>query len=74
MAVTSIRTCDSCGSNDDVQILTVAYGKKVFEIDMCSTCYADQCGRYVKKARRATRSTMKPQHRFAITEVSKVNL
>lgn len=74
MAVTSLRVCDVCGTTEHVNILTGVYGKKPFEVDLCTTCYEHCSEDFAKKIRRPTRSTIKPQHRFAKTSISKTNL
>jgi hypothetical protein len=74
MAVTQVRTCDICKTNEDVNILTGVYGKKAFEVDLCETCWGKVANNFAGAARRPTRATIKPQHRFHKTEISKASL
>ena len=74
MAVQQIRYCDVCHTDTDVEIMVVAYGKEAWEVDLCRACFDKQADTYNDHKRRTTKSTIKPQHRFKKTKVTRANL
>lgn len=74
MAVKQLRFCDLCQTDENVDIMVVAYGKEAWEVDLCEACFKEQSDLYETMKRRTTRSTIKPQHRFKKTDLKKANL
>lgn len=74
MATYAVTKCDLCMSDSNVRLLTVSFGKKVWEADLCEKCYGEQLGDLAYKGRRPTKSNIKPPHKFKITELVPENL
>lgn len=65
MAMVARALCDVCGTELDVQTVTVVYGRRTpWEADICATDFKDRFGVLERKSRRATRSNVRPQHRM----------
>ena len=58
------RLCDLCLDDKDVDTITVSYGKNPWEADLCAKHYKELFSLLQSKGRRATRSNVRPQHRF----------
>ena len=66
MAMVARAQCDICRTEDDVQTVTVVYGRRTpWEADVCAAHFKELFGVLERKGRRATRSNVRPQHRMA---------
>jgi hypothetical protein len=74
MGTSTVTFCDLCKGTTDVSVMTVVFSRKAWEVDICQGCYGKGFSALIKSARRAERSTVKPQHRFKVTEIDKSNL
>lgn len=76
MGVTHVRTCDTpgCEATTDVTTVTVAVGRKAWEVDLCGDCRTYWLSELEAVSRRATRTSLRKRATFTRTELSKANL
>lgn len=67
--------CDICGTDEDVETITVVYGGQApWEADVCASHYQERFADLAKKGRRATRSNVRPQHRMGKLDAKEFSL
>ena len=70
MARKMVVYCDLCGSNDDVEPVTVSReGVKSWEIDLCDKCYSKHLAVLVRKSRATARVAGRKQARFEVVDL-----
>jgi hypothetical protein len=75
MATVPRVLCDKCGSDRDVDVVTVVFGRRPpWEADLCAADYDHLFGVLQRKGRRATKSNVRPQHRFEKLGDDKITL
>jgi len=65
MATVPRVLCDACRGERNVAEVTVVYGRRPpWSADLCAPCYEELFGVLSRKGRPATRSNVRPQHKF----------
>lgn len=65
MAIVPRSLCDVCGTDQSVKVVTVVLaGRPPWEADICDLHYEELFGVLSRKGRRASKSNVRPQHKF----------